>query len=187
MVDAKPMSDDDSPLIGMFGHFALISMMAVGGGVVMLAPDIHRYVVDAHHWISSEQFAAAYTLAQAAPGPNMLYVTLVGYWVAGLWGAIIATAAVVLPPAAITVVLVRMTGNKRFAAMGNFGRAIRAGLAPVSVGLLAAGGWVLAGAAQAGLRHLVLAAATVLIVTTSKINPIFLIAAGALVGILGLV
>ena len=62
-----------------------------------------------------------------------------------------------------------------------------AGLAPVSVGLLAAGGWVLAGAAQAGLRHLVLAAATVLIVTTSKINPIWLIAGGALIGVSGLV
>jgi chromate transporter len=166
------MSDDDSPLLGMFGHFALISMMAVGGGVVMLAPDIHRYVVDAHHWITTEQFAAAYTLAQAAPGPNMLYVTLVGYWVSGIWGAVIATAAVVLPPAAITVLLVRMTGNQRFARLGNFGRA---------------GGWVLAGAAQAGLRHLVLAAATVLIVTTSKINPIWLIAGGALIGVSGLV
>ena len=181
------MSDDDSPLLGMLGHFALISMMAVGGGVVMLAPDIHRYVVDAHHWITSEQFSAAYTLAQAAPGPNMLYVTLVGYWVAGLSGAVIATAAVVLPPAALTVVLVRMSGNAHFAKMGGIGRAVRAGLAPMSVGLLAAGGWVIADASGAGVRHLTLAAITVLILVTTKINPIWLIVAGALVGILGLV
>jgi chromate transporter len=171
----------------MFSHFALISMMAVGGGVVMLAPDIHRYVVDAHHWITSERFSAAYALAQAAPGPNMLYVTLVGYWVAGFMGALVATMAVVIPPAAFTVLLVKLSDNERVARLGNFGRAIRAGLAPVSVGLLAAGGWVLAGAAQAGLRHLLLAAVTVAVVTSTKINPIWLIVAGAAVGIAGLV
>jgi chromate transporter len=181
------MNSDDSPLLGMLGHFTLISLMAVGGGVVMLAPDIQRYVVDAHHWISSEQFSAAYTLAQAAPGPNMLYVTLVGYWVAGLGGALVATAAVVLPPAAITVLLVRMSGNAHFSRMGGFGRAVRAGLAPVSVGLLAAGGWVLADASGAGARHLLLSAVTVILIVTTKINPIWLIVAGAVIGIVGLV
>jgi chromate transporter len=183
----KSVNDEGSALEGMLGHFALISMMAVGGGVVMLAPDIHRYVVDANHWITSAQFSAAYTLAQAAPGPNMLYVTLVGYWVAGFPGALVATGAIVLPPAALTLALMSMSGTGRFASWTNFGRAVRLGLAPVSVGLLAAGGWVLAGAAQAGVRHLILVALTVVVVTTTRINPIWLIAAGALIGGVGLV
>jgi len=181
------VKDEDSPLTGMLGHFALISMMAVGGGVVMLAPDIHRYVVDANHWITSVQFSAAYTLAQAAPGPNMLYVTLIGYWVAGLPGALVATGAIVIPPAALTLALMSMNGSGRFASWAGFGRAVRIGLAPVSVGLLAAGGWVLAGAAQAGARHLILAALTVVVVTMTRINPIWLIAMGAVIGALGLV
>ncbi len=62
----------ESPLWLMTTHLALLSFAAVGGGVIMLAPDIQRYVVDVHHWISTEQFAAAYAIAQAAPGPNML-------------------------------------------------------------------------------------------------------------------
>jgi chromate transporter len=177
--------DAGAPLWDMCAHFALLSMMAVGGGVVMLAPDIHRYVVDAHHWISTEQFAAAYTLAQAAPGPNMLYVTLVGWWVAGWQGALVATLAIIIPPVTLTLVLMRL--SERRASEWRFGSAIRDGLAPVSVGLLSAGGWVLVRAVDPNWRGMLLTGATVLVVTRTKINPIWLIAAGAVIGILHIV
>lgn len=177
--------DVSASVLGMCAHFALISMMAVGGGVVMLAPDIHRYVVDTHRWISPEQFTAAYTLAQAAPGPNMLYVTLVGWWVAGWQGAFGATLAIVVPPAALTLLLMRV--NERRHPAGPLGRAIRYGLAPVSVGLLCAGGWVLMRAADPNWRGVVLTAITVLIMVRTKVNPIWLIAAGAAIGMLHLV
>ncbi len=178
-------SDGSSVLWDLCTHFALLSMMAVGGGVVMLAPDIHRYVVEAHHWITSEQFAAAYTLAQAAPGPNMLYVTLVGWWVAGWQGALVATLAIIIPPVALTLVL--MQASERRGAEGRFSRALRYGLAPVSVGLLFAGGWVLVQASDSNWRGGVLTAATVLAVVRTKVNPMWLIGAGGVIGILHLV
>ena len=178
-------ADGPATLWEMGAHFALLSMMAVGGGVVMLAPDIHRYVVDAHHWITSEQFAAAYTLAQAAPGPNMLYVTLVGWWVAGWPGALVATLAIIVPPVTLTLTLMR--ASERGGSAGRFGRALRFGLAPVSVGLLCAGGWVLVQASDANWRGGLLTAATVAVVTGTRINPMWLIAAGALIGFLHLV
>ena len=100
------MSDSDNPVLAALGvHFALLSMMAIGGGVIMLAPDIQRYVVDSNHWITAQQFAAAYTIAQAAPGPNLLYVTLVGWWAAGWAGALVATLAIIVPPATLTLVM----------------------------------------------------------------------------------
>jgi chromate transporter len=175
-------SDSGATLWDMSAHFALLSMMAVGGGVAMLAPDIHRYVVEAHHWITTEQFAAAYTLAQAAPGPNMLYVTLVGWWVAGWPGAVVATLAIIIPPVTLTLLLMR--ASERGTPAGRLGRALRQGLAPVSVGLLSAGGWVLVRASDADWRGGIL---TAVVVTRTRINPMWLILIGAALGILHVV
>ena len=176
----------DSPLWLLTTHLALLSFAAVGGGVIMLAPDIHRYVVDVHGWTTSEQFAAAYAIAQAAPGPNMLFVTLVGWQVAGLLGAIGATGAVVIPPALLTFVATRVSSRKG-GTVGRFGMAVRNGLAPVSVGLLLAGVWVLFTSAGAGPRESIVVLLTLVIVLKTKINPLWLIVAGALAGIAGLI
>jgi chromate transporter len=73
----------ESPLIALCGHLALLSLRAVvGGGVIMVAPEVQSYVVTGKHWLSNEQFAAAYAIAQAAPGPNLLFISLVGWLVA---------------------------------------------------------------------------------------------------------
>lgn len=175
---------DDSPLWPLVAQLAVLSMMAIGGGVIMLAPDVHRFVVVAHPWISDQQFVAAYTLAQVAPGPNMLYVTLIGWQVAGLAGALLATLAIVLPPVALTLLLLRLGGHHP---PGPLGRAVRKGLAPLSVGLLLAGGWILAGASDTDWRRGLLTAATVLVLTRRRINPLWLIGAGALLGMAGVV
>jgi chromate transporter len=180
------MDDDANPVWLLVSHLALLSFAAVGGGVIMLAPDIHRYVVDVHHWITADQFAAAYAIAQAAPGPNMLFVTLVGWQVAGWLGAVGATCAVIVPPALLTFVATRAS-SRRGGSVGRFGRAVRDGLAPLSVGLLAAGAWVLFDSGENGWREAVLVVATLLFVLRSKINPLWLIVAGALTGIAGLV
>ena len=181
------MSDDffDAPAWLLTVHFALLSFAAVGGGVIMLAPDMHRYVVDAHHWITAEQFAAAYAIAQAAPGPNMLFVTLVGWQVAGWAGALGATIAIILPPATLTLVMIRLTKGKSSGQIGRFGRAVKNGLAPLSIGLLVAGGWVLLDAGDAGWRAVLVAALTIVAVMRTKWNPLWLILAGAAAGMLG--
>lgn len=175
-------------------HLALLSFAAVGGGVVMLAPDIQRYVVDVHHWMIDEQFAAAYAIAQAAPGPNMLFVTLLGWQVAGWLGAIGATLAVIVPPALLTFVVGRVSqahahrgvGRGVGHGVGRFGAAVRNGLAPMSVGLLIAAVWVLLDSTHAGWRELILVAVALAIVMRTKINPLWLIAAGVVIGAGGL-
>jgi len=167
-------------LVAMLLYFSLISLTAVGGGVIMLAPDIHRYVVDVQHWITSEQFAAAFTIAQASPGPNVLFVTLIGLQVAGLVGAISATAAIVLPTFLLTMTLVRFIPLRP---AGRMGKAVRNGLAPISVGLLAAGGLVLARSADTGVVQVLITFATVAASVWTKWNPVWLIAVGALLGV----
>ena len=164
----------------MMLYFGVISLTAVGGGVVMLAPDIHRYVVDVHGWISSEQFASAFTIAQASPGPNVLFVTLIGLQATGIAGAIAATFAIVTPPFLFTLTVVRFMPVRP---AGRFGKSVRTGIAPISIGLLAAGGLVLAQSADTGLVQFALTAATVAAMVLTKWNPLWLIATGAAVGI----
>jgi chromate transporter len=167
-------------IVAMALYFSVISLTAVGGGVVMLAPDIHRYVVEVHGWISSEQFASAFTIAQASPGPNVLFVTLIGLQAAGIAGAIAATFAVVTPPFLLTLTLARFMPVRP---VGRLGKAIRNGVAPISVGLLAAGGLVLARSADTGTVQLAITAATVAAMVWTRWNPVWLIAAGAAAGI----
>ncbi len=167
-------------LLSMLLYFSLISLTAVGGGVVMLAPDIHRYVVEVQQWITSEEFAAAFTIAQASPGPNVLFVTLIGLRVAGIVGAITATAAIVLPTFVLTLTLVRFIPLRP---VGRLGKAVRNGVAPISVGLLAAGGLVLAQSADTGLVQVIITLATVATVVMTRWNPVWLIVVGAALGI----
>lgn len=161
-------------------HFSLLSLMAVGGGVIMLAPEMQRYVVESHHWLTTDQFAAAYTIAQAAPGPNLLYVTLVGWQAAGLAGALAATLAMVGPPAAITLAVLRLSAISKAERLG---RAVTRGLIPISVGLVLATGWVLLRPAENTWRGTTLSLVTVVVVLRTRINPVWLIGAGALAGI----
>lgn len=186
MMREPPMPNDPGmegsggAVVAMMLYFALISLTAVGGGVVMLAPDIHRYAVEVHDWISSEQFASAFTIAQASPGPNVLFVTLIGLQAAGLVGAIGSTIAIVLPPFLLTLTLVRFMPVRP---AGPFGRAVRNGIAPISIGLLAAGGLVLAQSADTGFIQFLITAATVAAMVLTKWNPVWLIAMGAALGI----
>ncbi len=180
MPDDPATESAGGTIVAMMLYFSVISLTAVGGGVVMLAPDIHRYTVEVHRWISSEQFASAFTIAQASPGPNVLFVTLIGLQAAGFVGAIVATIAVVMPPFLLTLTLARLTPVRP---AGRLGKAVRNGVAPISIGLLAAGGLVLARSADTGLVQLVLTAATVAAMVLTKWNPVWLIAIGAAAGV----
>ena len=169
----------------MFVHFAVLSLMAIGGGVVMVAPEMQRYVVDSHHWISAEQFSAAFALAQAAPGPNFLYITLVGWEVAGWAGAVAATVAILGPPTVLTIAMVHASGNR---APGPLARAIGKGLVPISVGLVFATGWILLrGSGSWDWRGATLAFVAAAVLLRTRINPVWVIAAGAAVGVAGFV
>jgi chromate transporter len=181
------MNDEGANAVWLLAtHLALLSFAAVGGGVIMLAPDIQRYVVEVNHWVTAEQFSAAYAIAQAAPGPNMMFVTMVGWQIGGWLGAIGATAAIVVPPATVAFLVARLAGGGR-GPVGRFGAAVRNGLAPLSVGLLLAGAWVLYSSNGGGWRAAIAVLLTLVVMLKTRINPMWLILVGALAGIAGLI
>ena len=170
----------DLPALGL--HFALLSLMAIGG-VSSVLPDMQRYVVEANHWLSERQFADAYAIAQAAPGPNMMFVTLLGWQLSGWAGAIVATLAIIVPPIVLTLGVTRLHANNPDAPLG---RAIRGGLGPIAIGLTLSSGWILAQSADPSWRTALLTLATVALMLRTRFNPVWLIAAGAIAGISGI-
>jgi chromate transporter len=162
-------------------HFALLSLMAIGG-VSAILPDMQRYVVEANHWLSDRQFADAYALGQAAPGPNMMFVTLLGWQLSGWAGAIVATLAIIFPPIMLTLGITRLHAGNPNAPLG---RAVRGGLGPIAIGLTLSSGWILAQSADHSWRTALLTLLTVVLMLRTKVNPVWLILAGALGGIVG--
>jgi chromate transporter len=165
----------------LFAHFLAMSMLAIGGAVAV-APEIHRYVVVQRGWIDDTQFSAAIALAQASPGPNLMFVPVIGYAVAGFGGAALALVGMLVPSTTLALAATRW-GGKRRESRGV--RAFVAGMAPITIGLLLSTGGLLA------LPHVhqpaawVLGLATVVLMLRTAINPVWLIAAGATVGALG--
>jgi len=172
-------------LLGLFGHFTLLSLLAVGGAITT-ASDMHRYVVVEHGWISDAQFTASIAIAQAAPGPNMLFVAVIGWNVAGALGAVATLVGTLLPSTALVLAASRWAAQRRTT---RGVRAFTTGMAPLTLGLLLATGWVLA---EPFLRDparrwgaLALIVVTVLTMTRSRISPMWLVGLGAVVGALG--
>ncbi len=171
----------DLPGLGL--HFALLSLMAIGG-VSSILPDMQRYVVEVNHWMSGKQFADAYALAQAAPGPNMMFVTLVGWQLAGWAGAIVATLAIIGPPIVLTMGVTRLNAGNPDAPLG---RAVRGGLGPIAIGLTLSSGWILARSSDHEWPAAVLTLLTVALMLRTKLNPVWMILAGAIAGMTGIV
>lgn len=170
----------DLTVLGL--HFALLALMAIGG-VSSVLPDMQRYLVEAHHWLSNRQFADAYALAQAAPGPNMMFVTLLGWQLAGWMGAVIATVATVGPPIVLTMGVTHLHARNPDAPLG---RAIRGGLGPVAIGLTLSSGWILARSSDQDWPAAALTLLTIVLMLRTKLNPVWLIVAGAIAGMAGM-
>jgi chromate transporter len=170
-----------SPLPSLAGIFAELSMLAVGGANA-LVPEMQRQV-QAQGWMDPSEFAALFALAQAAPGPNMLVVTLVGWQVAGLPGALTATGAFVVPTGILTYVVAGVWQRFRAAA---WRRVVQAGLTPVTVGLIMAAGVLLCRAAIDDGRKLVLVIAVTVTLLLTRLHPLWLLGAGAALGAAGL-
>jgi chromate transporter len=165
----------------LFAHFLAMSMLAIGGALAT-TPEIHRYVVEQRGWLDDTQFSASIALAQAAPGPNLLFVPVLGHAIAGLPGALVALAGMLLPSTTLALFATRW-GRKRRDTRGV--RAFVAGMAPVTIGLLLSAGTVLATPLASQAAAWVLIAATVALSVKTKISPVWLIAVGAVVGAVG--
>ena len=167
-------------LIALAIIFTQLSVLAFGGGNTIL-PEMQRQVVEVHHWMSAEDFSALFALGQAAPGPNLMVVTLVGWHVAGFWGMLVTTFAKFGPSSVITIVMLHVW--ERFKDKP-WRRHVQAGLLPVTAGLVAASALLIA---RASITHGFLAlitAATVVISLKTKIHPLWLLFGGAVAGYL---
>ncbi len=168
-------------LLGLFGHFLVLSVLAVGGAITT-ATDMHRYLVVEQHWLSDSQFTASVALAQAAPGPNVLFVAVLGWNVAGPTGAAVTLLGIMLPSTTLALWATRW-GARRRETLGV--RAFTQGLAPLTIGLLLATGWVLTDPARGHAGLMALVAVTVVVMLRSKLSPVWMVAVGMLAGALG--
>ena len=163
-------------------QFAGLSLVAFGGANAVI-PEIHRQAVDVRHWMTDQDFAALFAIAQAAPGPNFLVSTLIGWKAAGLAGALIATAAMCGPSCVLTYWVAKVWDRYR---ERSWRIAIGAGLAPVTVGFVFSSAFVLIRAADKGWRLAIVTAASAIVAYFTRLNPLWcLLAAGAL-GLIGL-
>jgi len=166
--------------LALFAHFLLLSLLSIGGAITVL-PDMHRVLVGQMGLISDQQFSAAIAIAQASPGPNVLFVAVMGYQAAGLAGAAVLLIAIMLPSSTLALVVARWGHARR---EWRPVQAFKAGMAPIVIALLLAAGWILS-VQTPGWRHLLLTAAVALLIWRTRVHLLVLIAAGAVLGAMG--
>lgn len=173
-------------IVDLINTFALLSLLAVGGGTAVL-PQMKHDVVEAHHWVNSTQFAEIYSLGQLAPGPNMTCVILIGYEVASVAGLLAVLVAFFFP----ACLLCYFASQVWDAAAGSPWRAaVQRGMAPIVIGLMLAGCYALGKTATLNpdkgwdfnLVTLGIGAAVAVVLSLTRINPAFTILAGGVAG-----
>ncbi len=187
-----------SDWLDLFTHFMSLSLLAVGGAITT-APDMHRYLVDQRHWLTEGQFTSSIALAQAAPGPNVLFVALMGWniglnagggtggmaWTYAALGMAIAMVGILLPSTTLTFMAARWGHkNRELRAV----RAFKQGMAPLVIALLIATSWILASSHGSDLKNWpmwLLTGISALLVWRTKLHLLWLLGTGALLGWLG--
>jgi chromate transporter len=176
------MSDPSAP-VALTGHLALLSSISFGGFPTVL-PDVRNFVVVTHGWVTDRQFASFFAIAQSIPGPNMiLMMSFVGWQVWGLPGALTSAAATFGPPCAMYFAAYRVWDRFRDRP---WQEVVRRGLVPVTIGLVIAGGAVMGRAADQDWQAALVTAAAAALMLATRVSPLWLLAAGAAVGGLGL-
>ena len=186
--------------LALLTHFLSLSLLAVGGAITT-APDMHRYLVDEQHWLSDSQFTSSIALAQAAPGPNILFVALLGWNVgmnagggfgagASAWpyaglGVLLAMIGILLPSTTLTFAAARWGHQNRELRSV---RAFKQGMAPIVIALLIATGWILAASHGSSINNWplwLLTAVSALLVWRTRLHMLWLLGAGGLLGWFG--
>jgi chromate transporter len=177
------MKDEAGTLLTLAGQFALMSLFAIGGANSAV-PEMHRLAVEVERWMTEQQFTDLFAIAQVTPGPNVIIVTLIGYHVAGLLGALITTLAMCGP----TCVVAFYVGDawERFKD-APWRSAIQAGLLPISIGLIAASAFVVASVAAHNFVAVAVVLATAVVSYATRLNPLWIFAAAAVLGLAGLI
>ena len=183
----------------LFLHMLTLSLMAIGGAIVV-APDMHRYLVDDHHWLSNSEFNSAIALAQMAPGPNLTFIPVLGWmvgvhsaqsmqwaaghWIMGVFGAMLCLFAMLLPSSVLTYSATQWAHKHR---KNRTVVAFRQGLLPVVLGLMLSTAYLMSAHMtwQVGWRAWLLSVVVALVIWRTKIHLLLLLGAGAAMGALG--
>jgi len=177
------MNEQSNPIATLVWTFGLMSLLAVGGANSAI-PEMHRVAVDVHRWMTDKQFADMFAISQLSPGPNVLIVTLIGYSVAGIAGALAATLAMCGPTAVLAYyvsgLLARSDGS-RWPAL------LQAALVPLSIGLMGASALILAVASDGSWVAALVTVAAAALAFATKLNPFWMLAAGGILGFAGVV
>jgi chromate transporter len=166
--------------LALFGHFLLLSLLAIGGAITVV-PDMHRVMVDQMGLLSDTQFNASIAIAQASPGPNVLFVVVMGYQAAGLPGAAVTLLGIMLPSTTLALAAARWGHARRD---WRPVQAFKAGMAPIVIGLLFATGWILT-AGTPGWRSGLVTLAVAVLVWRTRVHLLVLVGAGAILGAAG--
>jgi chromate transporter len=169
--------------VALTAHLALLSSISFGGFPTIL-PDVRNCVVATHGWMTNQEFANCFAMAQAVPGPNMiLMMSFVGWKVGGIPGAITAALATFGPPCVMYFAAYRLWERFRAPPWQSI---VRGGLVPVTFGLVIAGGTIMARAADTGWQAAALTVAAVVLMLRTRLNPLWMILAGGALGGFGL-
>jgi len=168
-------------LVELAQQFGALSFLTIGG-VNAIIPEIHRRVVDIEHWLTDVEFAQAFAISQASPGPNMLIVSVIGWKVYGFLGALVATVAICLPTSVFTYAVSHVWNRFRDAPLR---AAIQRGLAPVTVGLVLASGYVLARSADETWVAYASTAVTAVLALATRVHPLWFLVTAAALGAFG--
>jgi chromate transporter len=192
MNSALQISLNWSDWLMLFQHYLMLSLLSIGGTITTL-PEIHRYLVEQQHWLTEAQFNASVAIAQAAPGPNILFIALLAWNMgvnsgtvsASFFSVLVAMTGILLPSTTLSYLAsgwLRRNHELRLV------RAFKQGLAPIVIALLVATGWIMASANSFDQWQLWLVTfITAVLVLRTQLHILWLIGAGALLGWFGLI
>ena len=170
-------------LIELAAQFLVLSLLSIGGANAVI-PEIHLRAVETEHWMTDADFAQLFALSQAAPGPNVLIVSLIGWKVAGVLGGIVALLAMSGPSSVLTYGVAHVWERWRDAP---WRIAIQRGLAPVTVGLILASGYVLTRTVDQSWTAYAITGTTLTLALSTRLHPLWMLGVAAVLGAFGVI
>ena len=169
-------------LVEIAVRFTALSLVAIGG-INAILPEIHRVVVDVEGWMTSADFAELFALAQLAPGPNAMVVALVGWKVAGVAGALVATLAACGPSSIACYIAWQWADRLR---QSKLRAVVQRALAPLAIGLILASGYTLALGADRSPGAFALTVLATAALAFTRVNHVWILLAAGVAGVAGL-
>ncbi|WP_353124674.1 chromate efflux transporter [Parapedobacter pyrenivorans] len=156
--------------------FSGMSLTLFGGGMVII-PYMQSILVDELHWLPVKEYVDAIAFGQITPGPILVSVTFIGYKIAGILGAVLATLAIFIPSASLMIVLAQYINYQQKGI-----KAVFKGIRPVVIGMiLAAGVQLVMVVPHFSWPALLFGLAGLAALSFTRLNPIYLILLGFII------